>query len=218
MAVERPARLPELWARWAGWARGVVCTAGVALSWASSAQAQAPTQPQPQPPAPLLAACAVCHGAGGNAQINQFPSLAGQPRLFIENQLVLIREGLRDVPTMKDTMAGMSDDTIIGLARHFSALALQPRPGPTDAARTELGARIAKGMLCGTCHLPSYLGQQQVPRLAGQNEVYLLQAMKDFRDKPGPGRDTLMSEALRGLKDDELGHLAHYLARFGVTR
>lgn len=27
-----------------------------------------------------------------------------------------------------------------------------------------------------------------------------------------------MSEALRGLKDEDLGHLAHYLARFGVAR
>ena len=178
------------------------------------AQAQA----QAQPAAPLLAACAACHGPGGNAQIAQIPSLAGQPKLFIENQLVLIREGLRDVPTMKEVLVGMTDETIVALARHYSALPLQPRPGPANPARVELGARISKGMLCGTCHLPNYVGQQQVPRLAGQNEDYLLQAMKDFRDKPGPGRDTLMSEALRGLKDDELGHLAHYLARFGAAR
>ena len=209
MAVEQPTRRPARHP-----ASGAANAAAVWLAWSLTGPALA----QSQPPAALLAACAACHGQGGNAQIAQFPSLAGQPKLFIENQLVLIREGLRDVPTMKDALAGMSDETIIALARHFSALPLNPKPGPADASRNELGARISKAMLCGTCHLPNYVGQQQVPRLAGQNEDYLLQAMKDFRDKPGPGRDTLMSEALRGLKDDDLGHLAHYLARFGVAR
>ena len=43
-------------------------------------------------------------------------------------------------------------------------------------------------------------------------EAYLLQAMKQFRDHAGPGRDTIMSAALLGLKDEELADLAHYLA------
>lgn len=171
-----------------------------------------------QPAASMLAACAACHGPGGNAQIAHYPSLAGQPKLFIENQLVLIREGLRDVPTMNHLLRGMSDQDIIGLARHYSALPLMPRPGPAEVERVRQGARISKAMLCGTCHLPDYTGQQQVPRLAGQNEAYLLQAMKEFRDHPGPGRDTIMSASLRGLNDEDLGHLAHYLARFETKR
>ena len=205
MPVERVAR-----------ARRLAAGALAVLAWAVAARAQAPASAL-LPPA-LLAACAACHGPGGNAPDPLNPSLAGQPKLFIENQLVLIREGLREVPTMKALLAGMSDETIIALARHYSALPLLPRPGPADASRMALGAGLSKPRLCGTCHLANYAGQQQVPRLAGQNEDYLLQAMKDFRDKPGPGRDTLMSEALRGLKDDDLGHLAHYLARFGVAR
>ncbi len=41
--------------------------------------------------------------------------------MFVENQLVLIREGLRDVPQMKEIVAGMSDETIIALAQYFAA-------------------------------------------------------------------------------------------------
>ena len=48
-----------------------------------------------------LALCAGCHGADGNSQLKGRPSLAAQPKLFLENQLVLIREGVRDVPSMK---------------------------------------------------------------------------------------------------------------------
>ena len=167
---------------------------------------------QPKPAA--LAACAACHGPGGNAPVAQFPSIAGQPKVFIENQLVLIREGLRDVPAMKAVMAGMSDQDIVALAEHFSAQPLAPRPAPAEPEKYRLGADISRKALCGTCHLPGYVGQKQVPRLAGQNEPYLVQSMKEFRDSPGPGRDTIMAAVLQGMSDADLANLAHYFAGF----
>ncbi len=166
------------------------------------------------PPAATLAACAACHGPGGNSQVPQFPSLAGQPKLFIENQLVLIREGLRDIPPMKDVMAAIKDDEIVLLAAFFAAQPVAPHPGPVQPEKLRAGAKVSAKMLCGTCHLPDFKGQNQVPRLAGQKEEYLLLAMKQFRDQPGPGRDTIMAAALYGLKDAELANLAHYLAHF----
>ena len=57
-----------------------------------------------------------CHGPQGNSQIPRIPSLAGQPRLFMENQLVLIREGLRDVPAMKGLLDGVTDAEIVQMA------------------------------------------------------------------------------------------------------
>lgn len=168
-----------------------------------------------EPGAERLAACAACHGPRGNSAIARFPSLAGQPRLFIENQLVLIREGLRDVPAMKPAMAGMTDEEIGALAGYFAAQPLVPPSGPVDAAKRRAGEQTARRLLCGTCHRADYSGQQQVPRLAGQNEAYLVAAMKQFRDGPGPGRDTIMAATLRGLSDAELEELAHYVARVG---
>ncbi len=173
---------------------------------------------QAQPPAATLAACAACHGPGGNAAVAQFPSLAGQPKVFIETQLVLIREGLREVPSMKAVMTGMGDEEIVALARHFAAQPPEPSAAaaaaPVRAAQYALGAQASRQMLCGTCHLADYSGQQQVPRLAGQNEPYLLASMTQFRDNPGPGRDTIMAATLRGLSDADLANLAHYLSRF----
>ena len=101
------------------------------------------------------------------------PSLAAQPKLFIENQLVLIREGLREVAPMKEVMAGMSDETISALAQYFAAQKPVPTTVPADQEKARLGATTASKMLCGTCHLPDYSGQKQVPRLAGQDEAYL---------------------------------------------
>jgi len=171
-----------------------------------------PAAGQPKPE--RLAACAACHGPAGQSQVAQIPSLAGQPRLFIENQLVLIREGLRDVPAMKEAMAGISDAEISALASHYAAQPIAGARAPVHAEKYRLGADTARTLLCGTCHLPDYAGQNQVPRLAGQDEDYLVLSMKQFRDHPGPGRDTIMAATLRGLSDADLANLAHYLARF----
>ncbi len=183
-----------------------LATASSLLALTGTAQAQ--IRPE------TLAACAACHGPNGNAAIAQFPSLAGQPKLFIENQLVLIREGLRDIPAMKAVMDGMKDEEIVELAKHFAAQTPIANPGAAQPQKLRAGAEASAKMLCGTCHLPTFAGQSQVPRLAGQNEEYLVLSMKQFRDNPGPGRDTIMAATLRGVSDADLANLAHYLAHF----
>jgi cytochrome c553 len=186
-----------------GWRRA----AAAALLLAAAAAAA-----QGEPPAALLAACAACHGPGGNAANPEWPSIAGQPRLFIENQLVLIREGLREVPSMKAVMGGLGDEALIALARHYAALPAVPLPITVQRELRLRGAEISRQALCGTCHLADYTGQNQVPRLAGQNEAYLRASLKQFRDHPGPGRDTIMAATLQGMSDADLAALAHYLA------
>jgi cytochrome c553 len=170
-----------------------------------------------EPAAETLALCTACHGPGGNATFPLTPSIAGQPKVFIENQLVLVREGLRDIPVMKDAMARLTDEQIVDLARYFAAQPFMPRPLAVQPERQRLGAELARKALCGTCHLSTFVGQQQVPRLAGQDEAYLMQAMRQFRDHAGPGRDTIMSASLYGLTDADLANLAHYLASYRVT-
>jgi cytochrome c553 len=161
----------------------------------------------------LVAICAACHGPLGNSTNPQVPSLAGQPQLFVETQLVLIREGLRVVPEMKGLLEGVPDADLTKLGHYFAAQ--KPQPGtarPRDAAAFDRGKALADHLHCASCHAPGYTGQQQVPRLAGQHEPFLASAMKQLRDSPGPGRDTIMAATLRGLKDAELADLAHYLA------
>jgi cytochrome c553 len=167
-----------------------------------------------QPGRERLAVCGGCHGPNGQSAIAGTPSLAGQPKLFIENQLVIMREGLRDVPAMKPFVADLKDTDISALATHYAALPAKASAAPTQADKAKAGAALAQRLLCNTCHLPDYAGQQQVPRLAAQDETYLAQSMKQFRDHPGPGRDTIMAATLRGLTDDELAQLAHFLAHF----
>jgi cytochrome c553 len=164
-----------------------------------------------QDPAAL---CAACHGADGNSQTPGVPSIAGQPKLFIENQLVLFREELRRSPQMQPAVQGLSDKEIVRLAAHYAALPARPAAtDPTDPAQAARAIELAKSLHCGSCHLPDFRGREQMPRLAGQREDYLVESMLAYRDNRRSGGDTIMAATLYGVADADIRALAHYLAR-----
>jgi cytochrome c553 len=160
-----------------------------------------------------LNACGVCHGADGNSSASGTPSLAGQPKVFLENSLILIREGIRQIPVMKGQLDGVSDPQIIAMAKFYTSQTLNPEPSKRDDALYERGQILSKQALCGTCHLPNYVGREQMPRLAGQREDYLLHTLRQFTHNTAKGRDTIMAATLYGINDDDLKALAHYLSQ-----
>lgn len=160
-----------------------------------------------------LQLCAECHGLDGNSTKAGVPSLAGQPKTYVENQLVLAREGMRGAKEMQDALKGLKDADITALARHFASLKPGRASAPVDKKLFSQGAAATKILGCGSCHLPNFAGRDQMPRLAGQREDYLLETMKAFRDKPRAGGDTVMNDVLRGVPDADLAALAHFLSR-----
>jgi cytochrome c553 len=158
--------------------------------------------------------CGACHGPDGNSPTPAVPSIAGQPKLFLENQLILFREELRRSPVMLPIVRGMKDAEIVRLAGHFAGLAARSmEPGPVDAGLERQGMQAAKKLRCGICHVSDFSGQNQVPRLAGQREQYLESEMRAYRDGKRSGGDTIMAAALYGVSDADLKALAHFLAR-----
>ena len=189
-----------------------VCSQAVPAAPDGAAPA-APGRGTPAAPPARAALCGACHGADGNSTLPLNPSLASQPRVFLENTLIMIREGMRPVAAMKGMLEGMSDAEIVSLAGHYSALPARAEAGPREEAAWRRGEALAARNLCGTCHLPTYAGQQQMPRLAGQRRDYLAQSMREFRDNKTQGRDTQMNGVLRGYSDRDIDDLAHYFAQ-----
>ena len=165
-------------------------------------------------PAFAQEACIACHGPGGNSVQPGVPSIAGQPKLFIENQLVLMREELRPAPQMQAIVKAMKDAEISRLAAHFSQL--PPRSMETAPGEPKLmkqGMQKATALRCNVCHLADFRGQNQIPRLAGQREAYLEAEMRAYRDNKRKGGDTIMAATLYGVADADIKALAHYLSR-----
>jgi cytochrome c553 len=156
--------------------------------------------------------CSTCHGEDGNAQTPNTPSLAGQPEVYLTNQLFLFREGVRNVPGMSELLKGLKDDDLVALAGHFAALKPKASEETIDPALAKRGAALVEPMRCASCHLPSFAGQDQMPRLAKQRIDYLIHSLKQFRDNARSGADTLMSNVVIGVSDDDIAALAHYAA------
>ncbi len=159
--------------------------------------------------------CIACHGKTGQSENPDIPHIGGQPRLFVMYQLFFYREGRRKSPEMNTVAKGISDADLSALADFVAGLPPPPAAAsPVDAARYGRGAGLAQKRMCGTCHNPDYSGREQMPRLAGQREAYLLKSFKEYRAGARIGTQAAMAEAIRGLDDDALADLAHYLAHF----
>jgi cytochrome c553 len=163
-----------------------------------------------------IAACAACHGETGQSQDQTVPSIGGQPKLFVMYQLFFYREGRRANPEMKIVTSGMSDAELTSISDYVASL---PPPvatsgGPIDEARYRRGAELAGKRICGACHNADYSGREQMPRLAGQHEAYLIRSLRDYQAGARVGTQAAMAEAVRGLNDADLADLAYYLARF----
>ena len=97
--------------------------------------------------------------------------------------------------------------------------------GPdAPAARLEAvdPVKVAAGQLlvdrhhCTSCHMPSLAGQQQVPRLAGQDLAYLLRLLRGFRAGTASDLDgTMTMAAPPPLTVAEIVSLVHYISTLG---
>ena len=159
-----------------------------------------------------LQGCVACHGEDGNSKMENMPSIAGQPAFFLLNQLILMREGVRPVEAMTPFVKNLADEDISALADHFAKRPPLPSGEPIDPTLTKRGAELSTQRRCGSCHLPTLAGQEQIPRIAKQRIDYLIKSMKEFRDGTRLGADFNMSVPVVGLSDADLAALAHYAA------
>jgi cytochrome c553 len=161
------------------------------------------------------ALCVACHGETGQSENPEVPHIGGQPKLFVMYQLFFYRESRRKSPEMNTIAKDLSDADLTALSDYVAGLPPpQPASGPIDEARYGRGAELAGKRICGTCHNPDYSGREQMPRVAGQREAYLMKSFREYQAGVRVGTQAAMAEAMRGLSEAELADLAYYLARF----
>ena len=162
--------------------------------------------------------CAGCHGPDGNAAIPGTPSLAGQPTMFTHWQLIKFRDGRRKDPQMSPFAENLSDTDMADLAAYYAAQRARSRPAMTDPAKIAAGRQLAALHHCTSCHRPDLVGQQQVPRLAGQDYDYLLKLLRGFKAQTASDLDGTMTMAAQPLSQDDILNLVHFLASLGSER
>ena len=109
----------------------------------------------------------------------------------------------------------LSDADMADLAAYYEAQRPRPRPAATDPTKIAAGQRLAELHHCSSCHRPGFTGQQQVPRLAGQDYDYLLKLLRGFKARTASDLDGTMTIATQPLTDEDILNLVHYLASLG---
>lgn len=157
-------------------------------------------------------ACAACHGADGNPATPAFPILAGQTARYIYLQLRDFKEGRRSDPQMSPMAAPLSRQDMFDLAAYFAAQKLRPTAFKPDEARAARGKAKADETLCTMCHLGGFMGQNEIPRVAGQHYYYIVKQLRDFKSKTRTNDAGNMTSVARTLSDSDIEDLANYLA------
>ncbi|MGE0582988.1 MAG: cytochrome c [Steroidobacteraceae bacterium] len=165
------------------------------------------------------AECAGCHGVNAQGTENgQVPAIAGQHRSVIVKQLRDYREGERWDARMEGLMRDhrFGNDAQIGhVAAYLAGMHMAPAGGG-PGGETEISARGARVFAkeCATCHGARGEGSELrvVPRLAGQQYMYLRRQFHDAVDgrRPNFPRDHIAR--LATLDVDDIDGLAEYLS------
>ena len=156
--------------------------------------------------------CVACHGPGGNSTNPMFPSISAQPKQFIVSALFQFREGKRKNELMTPMAANLSNGDMNDLAAYFSAQKMVPTGVTTKPENAVAGPRLSSQNNCVACHAANLMGQQHIPRIAGQQHNYLREQLRSFKASTRAEMDGVMTSAAQSLSLQDIDVLADYLA------
>lgn len=149
----------------------------LALYFASQTPAKRPAPDFGDPAAgePLSAVCGGCHGARGVSDDSSTPSLAGQDPRYLMKAIRSYRTTRRHWG-MQRFVGGLSDKDIENIAAFYAVQ--EPR-----AAGAVLASTKDLAQKCNRCHdANDGSGAMATPKLRGQDQDYLIMAMRAYRD------------------------------------
>ena len=160
--------------------------------------------------------CAACHGPDGNAKAPGMPSIAGQPTMYTHWQLIKFRDGRRKNDQMTQFVAKLTDEDMADLAAFYAAQTpTQRSAAKVDPQKVADGKKAAAFYHCTSCHKADLSGNQQVPRLAGQDLDYLKKLIRGFKERTASDLDGTMTMSAQPLREDDIEVLAHFAASLG---
>jgi len=196
--------------KWIKYVAGLAIAAVVSSAWAQYV-------PAPMSPAEMAAAqakaqpCEACHGPGGNSQNPAYPILAGQTWRYIYIELKDFKAGRRTDPVMSPLAQNLSPDDMIALGNFFAAQKPLPINFQFDGAKVEAGRKVSDAKLCTMCHLGGFVGQNEIPRVAGQYPQYTQKQLEDFKAKRRTNDAGNMTSITATLSDQDIDNLSQYI-------
>ena len=162
--------------------------------------------------------CYLCHGMDGESSSEVFPRLATQNATYLAKQLRDFQAGRRKGTTMNSMVTGLTEAEMADLGAYFAARKADPHP-PADAELGAVGRYLyTRGnphsgvAACAGCHGPDAHGTETLPRLAGQQSLYIEGQLKAFDKRERNNDNEVMHAIASKLTELEIKALAEYLA------
>lgn len=155
------------------------------------------------------AVCANCHGEGGNSVKPDIPNLAGQNPVYLLEQMRLFSDGKRRFEFMEGMIKAMSPDEKVGVVLFYSAQSVITAPAKNAALVAKGKAYYDK--VCFRCHANDGHGNNVYARIAGQQNVYLTNTIKNYRNGTGGRTNSLMADNTRHMTDADIDAIVAYV-------
>ncbi len=174
------------------------------------------------------ATCTACHGPSGNSVNAQWPRLAGQNAVYIDEQLHLFKAGVRNNAVMMPMSTTLSDKDIDDLSVYYEAqtpTGLEADPSYWQAGQTlyKYGDPARNIPACIACHGPVGTGNPAsgYPALRAQYAEYVMKQLQDFAsgaryagagdNKPESRNAAMMTTIAKLLTPVDMRNVASYV-------
>jgi cytochrome c553 len=155
--------------------------------------------------------CFACHGPDGNSTVGEYPILAGQSWRYIYIELKDFKEGRRKDEQMSPMAAQLSTEDMMLLGEFFAAQKQAPIKIQVESAKVDAGRKISDAVLCPMCHLGGFVGQNEIPRVAGQWPQYIKKQLADFKARRRTNDAGNMTSIAATLSDADIENLSQYI-------
>ena len=162
--------------------------------------------------------CFLCHGMDGESSSEVFPKLGGQNAQYLSKQLANFKSGTRRSSTMGAMVKDLSEQDFASLGAYFAA-----KPGTAHEVKDwDLagvgryvylqGNRWTGVAACQSCHGASGHGTASLPRLAGQNAIYLETQIRQFNTRERTNDNEVMHAIAAKMSELEIKAVSEYLS------
>lgn len=149
------------------------------------------------------AACDVCHARGEN----QAPPLDGQKPVYLRNQLLQFRSGMRVNALMAPIARELTDEDIERLVEHYS----RKQAARVDRANQTLDPAARPLVFCVRCHGADGISPNALwPNLAGLDADYMRRQIEAYAAEQR--RDDMMKSWGARLEGEALKRVLEYFA------
>ncbi len=159
--------------------------------------------------------CSACHLPDGMGRSDgSLPVVAGQHEKVLVKQMIDIRTGHRDNPTMYPFAQSMEPQDIADSAAYMAKLKLKTSNGKGPGKDLKRGAELyAKD--CQSCHKDNGVGDAAkfVPLLTAQHYEYTLRQMEEMREGKRKNADKDMMKVVKTYSKADIAAVADYMSR-----